>query len=82
MFPTIFISHIPEIKPQAHDTIILFIRLIDILYDAKVRIIFSAAKPVEQLYVQGKMLSDYARTRSRLLEMQSQDYFLRDAENN
>lgn len=74
-FNTVFISHIPVIPADAKDRICLFISLIDVLYDAKVRLVFSAAEPVEQIYSRGYMISEYTRTHSRLLEMQSDDYF-------
>jgi cell division protein ZapE len=77
-FKTIFVSNIPIIQPNEKDTISLFINLIDVLYDARVRIVFSAAEPVEQIYNRGYMIMEYARTNSRLLEMQSADYFALD----
>lgn len=74
-FKFIFISNISIITADAKNTITLFIKLIDVLYDAKIRLIASAEAPVEQLYSSGNFLAEYKRTRSRLLEMQSEAYF-------
>lgn len=75
-YRTIFISNIPVIPAHANDTICLFIALVDIFYDAKVRLVISAAEPIAALYSRGYKILEYARTHSRLLEMQSLDYFL------
>ena len=77
-FKTVFISNIPAIQANEKDTICLFINLVDVLYDARVRLVFSAAEPVQQIYDRGYMVMEYARTNSRLLEMQSADYFTMD----
>lgn len=74
-YNTIFISHVPIISAYEKDTINLFIRMIDVLYDARVRLVLSAASDIEHLYTEGNMLTEFARTKSRLLEMQSLDYF-------
>jgi cell division protein ZapE len=77
-YRTIFISNIPAIESNEKDTICLFISLVDVLYDARMRLVISAAEPVDQLYNRGYMIMEFARTHSRLLEMQSQDYFTDD----
>jgi len=74
-YTTVFISDIPSIPDHDRDTICLFINLIDVLYDAHVRLIFSAAEPLEEIYQHGQMALEYGRTHSRLIEMQSEDYF-------
>jgi cell division protein ZapE len=74
-FAIVFISDIPIIEENEKDTICLFISLIDVLYDARVRLVMSAAEPVEQIYSRGYMTMEYTRTHSRLVEMQSLDYF-------
>lgn len=74
-YRTVFISDIPIIEPNAKDMICLFISLVDVFYDAGVRLVISAAEPVQQIYSRGYMISEYTRTNSRLLEMQSRDYF-------
>jgi len=75
-FKTVFISDIPNISPQAKDTICLFISLVDVFYDARVRLVLSSAEPVGEIYSRGYMTLEFTRTHSRLLEMQSTDYFL------
>jgi cell division protein ZapE len=79
-YKTVFISDIPVIQSSERDVICLFISLVDVMYDARVRLVISAEEPVPQLYNRGYMLMEYARTNSRLLEMQSLDYFA-DASN-
>ncbi len=75
-FRTVMVSNVPVIAPSAKDAICLFVSLIDVLYDARVRLVMSAAEPVADLYNRGFMVMEYTRTHSRLLEMQSTDYFL------
>lgn len=74
-YHTVFISHIPRITAAMNNTIALFIRMVDIFYDAKVRLVCSSAVPVERIYEDGNMIFEFSRTRSRLIEMQSENYF-------
>jgi cell division protein ZapE len=74
-YRTVFVSDIPVIQPTEKDTICLFISLVDVFYDARVRLVISAAEPVELIYNRGYKTLEYTRTNSRLLEMQSVDYF-------
>lgn len=78
-FNTVFISDIPIIPDSEKDTICLFISMVDVFYDARVRLVISAAEPVSEIYSRGYMIMEYARTHSRLLEMQSTDYFLAES---
>lgn len=75
LFRTVFVSHIPVIDSHDKDTICLFISLVDVLYDAQVKLVISAAESIPQLYSRGYMILEYTRTHSRLVEMQSEDYF-------
>jgi cell division protein ZapE len=45
-----------------------------VFYDHKVKLLMSAAVPAEDLYVEGPMANEFARTVSRIVEMQSQEY--------
>lgn len=74
-YHTVFISGIPVLKPNQLDLTTLFINLIDVFYDANVRLVVSAAADIEHLYPDGRLRFEFARTQSRLIEMQSTDYF-------
>jgi len=78
LYRIIFISNIPRIPENALDTLRLFVNLVDVCYDARVKLVISAAEPLSELYSRGQMALEYARTHSRLLEMQSIDYFRED----
>ncbi|MGA0923515.1 MAG: AFG1/ZapE family ATPase, partial [Lutimaribacter sp.] len=47
---------------------------IDALYEARVRLICSAAAQPEMLYLEGEGVFEFERTASRLREMQAQDW--------
>ncbi len=51
-----------------------FVTLIDALYEARVRLICSAAAEPEFLYVEGEGVFEFERTASRLREMQDKDW--------
>ncbi len=51
-----------------------FVTLIDALYEARVRLICSAAAAPEMLYLEGEGTFEFERTASRLREMQSADW--------
>jgi cell division protein ZapE len=77
-YKTVLISNIPVMSAEQNNLITAFIHLIDIFYDANVRVVISAAAPVEALYPAGRLRFAFARTQSRLIEMQSIDYFASD----
>ncbi len=74
-YKTILISNVVHIAMQDNDRINLFIRMIDVFYDAKIRLIMSSAVAIADIYSEGYMLASFKRTYSRLLEMQSDEYF-------
>lgn len=51
-----------------------FVTLIDALYEARVRLICSAAAAPEVLYLEGEGVFEFERTASRLREMQAADW--------
>jgi len=73
-FHTVLLSNVPKIEPQQDNVARYLINLVDIFYDAKVKLIISAAVPIAELYTEGRLVNEFKRTQSRLLEMQSFDY--------
>lgn len=76
-FNTVLLSGVPAIEEFEHNKITYLINLVDVFYDANVKLIIAAAVPVEELYVAGRMLFEFERTKSRLIEMQSEEYLAR-----
>lgn len=73
-FDTIFLSEVPAFKPEDTSRARLFMLLIDVLYDEGVRMIISAEKKINELYISGPLHHEFQRTKSRLFEMQSKSY--------
>jgi len=48
--------------------------MVDEFYERNVKLIMSAAVPLEQLYTEGRLSFEFKRCLSRLKEMQSHDY--------
>lgn len=71
-FGTIFLSGVSALSGES---VILFIRLIDVLYDRGVRLLVYADVPLEELYLGTEYAEIFLRTRSRLIEMQSIAYW-------
>ncbi len=73
-FHTVFLSGIPRLTPAKRNEARRFINLIDTLYDERVSLIASADAPPHEIYEAGDGVDLFARTASRLIEMQSEDY--------
>lgn len=73
-FTNFVISQVRQMGPNDTREAILWIQLIDVLYDQNRRIIVSAEIEIDALYTGGEMAHDFKRTISRLHEMQSTDY--------
>ncbi len=73
-FHTIMVSNIPEMGPRQAAESRRFTWLIDVMYDARVKMIMSAQVPADQLYTSGALVHEFARTVSRIEEMQTLDY--------
>lgn len=73
-FHTLFIENIPIMESDERDEARRFINLIDILYEHRVNLICSAEGPPDTLYRAGHGVFEFARTVSRLMEMQSETY--------
>ena len=73
-FHTVIVVGIPVLGPENRNEAIRFTKLIDALYEHKVKLFATAAAEPEALYPQGDGSFEFARTASRLREMQSADY--------
>ena len=67
----LLIDDIPQLSRSNFNEAKRFVTLIDALYEAKARLICSAAATPEMLYVEGEGTFEFERTASRLREMQS-----------
>jgi cell division protein ZapE len=76
-YHTVFLTDVPVLGPDAENAARRFISLVDEFYDRAVKLVVSAAVPVTELYRGSKLNFEYERTKSRLIEMQSQDYLSR-----
>ena len=73
-YAAIVVTNVPPFTPDNHDPATRFIRLVDEFYDRHVKLVLSAATPIIDLYEGQRLRAEFARTESRLIEMQSQDY--------
>lgn len=73
-YGAIVISDVPPFTPDNNDPAKRFIHLVDAFYDCGVKLILSAACPIVDLYEGDRLRAEFARTQSRLIEMQSEDY--------
>ena len=76
-FHTVMISAIPVMGAMEDDVARRFINMIDEFYDRNVNLIASAAAEPSALYTGTRLADAFRRTASRLVEMQSKDYFAR-----
>lgn len=73
-FHTVLISGVPAFSAANEDAAKRFILLIDELYDRHVNLLASAAAAPNMLYRGERHRAEFARTESRLLDMQSEEY--------
>ena len=66
----LILEDIPPLSASNYNEAKRFVTLIDALYEAKVRLICSAADEPERLYIEGAGSFEFERTASRLREMQ------------
>jgi len=72
-YNTVLLSHVPVFKDK-DDQARRFITLIDEFYDRNVKLILSAEATADKLYTGTRLQDEFARTISRLTEMQSHEY--------
>ena len=76
-FHTVLISGVPRLGNEVADQARRFIWLIDEFYDRHVKLVLAAEVPIDQLCTQGHVAQDFARSASRLTEMQTRKYLAR-----
>ncbi|MFA5121090.1 cell division protein ZapE [Zavarzinia sp.] len=73
-FHTLVLDDIPHLTPEKRNEAKRFVTLVDALYEAKAKLVCSAAAGPDDLYPEGDGAFEFERTASRLNEMQSDDY--------
>ena len=73
-FHTVLISGIPKMTHEQAAEARRFTWLVDEFYDRRVKLIVSAQVPPQELYLGGPHAEEFARTISRLTEMQTRQY--------
>jgi cell division protein ZapE len=73
-FHTIILVGIPRMGPENRNEAARFVTLIDALYEHKVKLLAAADAEPQDLYRAGDGAFEFARTASRLVEMQSAEY--------
>ncbi|MEQ1629270.1 MAG: cell division protein ZapE [Gallionella sp.] len=73
-FHTVFLSDIPVLHADHSSSARRLTWLIDVLYDNNVQLVASAAASPASLYTEGVGSSEFHRTVSRMIEMQSASY--------
>jgi len=73
-FHTVILSDVPRMGPGNADAARRFTWLVDVFYDDRVKLAVSAEAEPEELYTDGASSAEFARTVSRLHEMQAARY--------
>src|SRR5882672_654182 len=84
-YHTVLVSGVKRMPPSQTDVVRRFTWLVDVFYDQRVKLVLSAEAQPEELVLPAAEQSgpermvhkEFARTASRLREMQSKDYFSR-----
>ncbi|MDQ5920916.1 MAG: cell division protein ZapE [Pseudomonadota bacterium] len=73
-FEWFIISNIYALDDQSKDIARRLTWLIDILYDNQCKLALSSHVDISQIYASGDLMHEFARTKSRLMEMQTKEY--------
>ena len=74
IYNTVLVSNVPHLTDYLADGTRRFIYLVDEFYDRGVKLLLTSQDNIIDLYQGEKLAFEIERTRSRLLEMQSDDY--------
>lgn len=75
-FDTLILDGVPKLSNDDNNAVRRFIHLVDACYDRGVKLVMAADAAIDGLY-QGRLSDIFARTQSRLIEMQSDAYLAR-----
>ncbi len=76
-YHAVLVSGVPQMSLHCEDQARRFINMVDEFYDRNVKLVISAAAPLDRIYIGSKLRFEFERTGSRLLEMQSHEYLER-----
>lgn len=71
---TVILTDIPALPPEKRNEAKRFVTFVDTLYERKIKLICTSATAPEGIYTDGDGAFEFARTVSRLVEMQSSNY--------
>ena len=74
IYNTVLVSNVPNLNDYLSEGTRRFIYLVDEFYDRGVKLLLTSEATIIELYSGEKLAFEIERTRSRLLEMQSDDY--------
>jgi len=74
IYNTVLVSNVPHLTDQINDATRRFIYLVDEFYDRGVKLLLTSQDDIINIYQGEKLAFEIERTRSRLLEMQSDEY--------
>ncbi|WP_239650055.1 cell division protein ZapE [Methylocucumis oryzae] len=74
-FDYLIVTNIPKLTADKRNEAKRLVTLIDVLYEHKIKLICTAEVSAFDLYLEGDGAFEFRRTVSRLIEMQSRDYF-------
>jgi len=73
-FHTVLLSGVPVMSPKNADSARRFTWLVDVFYDDRVKLFVGAEAQPDDLFPEGENSAEFARTASRLTEMQTAQY--------
>jgi len=74
-YSTVFIEHVPILGREQSNEAKRFITLVDVFYDRGIKLVVTADALPDGLYTEGTHVFEFGRTASRLVEMQSREYW-------
>lgn len=74
IYNTVLVSNVPHLTDFLSESTRRFIYLVDEFYDRGVKLLLTSEDSIIEIYQGEKLAFEIERTRSRLLEMQSDDY--------